>query len=102
MNVDFQEQPEDNPMQDSFLDWNLRSPSPLYNLLNPITYSGQTSLILRQHTTDDTDYGEAKPNAERMLRQLSKLEPVPEKSEIYGMRIPNPWILSTDKVPKPQ
>ncbi|MED6212235.1 hypothetical protein PIB30_081319 [Stylosanthes scabra] len=33
---------------------------------------------------------------------LSKLEPAPEKSEIYGVRIPNPWILSTDKAPKLQ
>ncbi|MED6212203.1 hypothetical protein PIB30_080961 [Stylosanthes scabra] len=29
---------------------------------------------------------------EGMLRQLSKLEPAPEKPEIYEMRIPNPWI----------
>ncbi|MED6201855.1 hypothetical protein PIB30_099290 [Stylosanthes scabra] len=54
------------------------------------------------HTTDNSNSGEAKPNTRRMLRQLSKLEPVPEKSEIYGMRIPNPWILSTDKASKPQ
>ncbi|MED6150071.1 hypothetical protein PIB30_068633, partial [Stylosanthes scabra] len=41
-------------------------------------------------TTDDSIYGEARPNTpEGMLRQLSKLEPVPEKPEIYGVRIPN-------------
>ncbi|MED6129109.1 hypothetical protein PIB30_104669, partial [Stylosanthes scabra] len=46
------------------------------------------------NTTDDSIFGEARPNTpEGMLRQLSKLEPVPEKSEIYGVRIPNPWIL---------
>ncbi|MED6189163.1 hypothetical protein PIB30_093164 [Stylosanthes scabra] len=83
-------------------DWNLRSPGSLHNVLIPNTYSGQTSLILQQNTTDDSNYGETRPHAGRMLRQLSKLEPVPEKPEIYGMRIPNPWILSTDKVSKPQ
>ncbi|MED6211571.1 hypothetical protein PIB30_075033 [Stylosanthes scabra] len=49
---------------------------------------------------DDSNYGEAKPNTPgELLRQLSKLELVPEKPEIYGMRIPNPWILSTDEAP---
>ncbi|MED6155447.1 hypothetical protein PIB30_005299 [Stylosanthes scabra] len=39
----------------------------------------------------------------RTLRRPSKLEPVPEKSDnIYGVRIPNPWILSTDKASKLQ
>ncbi|MED6170555.1 hypothetical protein PIB30_032126 [Stylosanthes scabra] len=41
--------------------------------------------------------------SKRALRQPFKLEPTLEKSEnIYGMRIPNPWILSTDKAPKLQ
>ncbi|MED6188118.1 hypothetical protein PIB30_082995 [Stylosanthes scabra] len=54
-------------------------------------------------TTDDSIFGEARPyTSEGMLRQLSKLEPAPEKPEIYGVRIPNPWIPSTDKAPKPQ
>ncbi|MED6197069.1 hypothetical protein PIB30_053305 [Stylosanthes scabra] len=82
--------------------WNLRSPGSLHNVLNHITYSGQTSLILRRNI-DDSIFGETRPYMpEGMLCQLSKLEPAPEKPEISGVRIPNPWILSTDKAPKPQ
>ncbi|MED6148924.1 hypothetical protein PIB30_057585 [Stylosanthes scabra] len=55
----------------------------LHNILNPNTYSGQTSLILLRDTTQDSIRGEARPNTpEEMLRQLSKLEPVPEKPEM--------------------
>ncbi|MED6171249.1 hypothetical protein PIB30_039073 [Stylosanthes scabra] len=54
-------------------------------------------------TTDDSIFGEARPHTSLgMLHQLSKLEPAPEKSKIYGVRIPNPWIPSTDKAPKLQ
>ncbi|MED6212550.1 hypothetical protein PIB30_084470 [Stylosanthes scabra] len=38
--------------------------------------------------------GESRPQRLQHASPLSKLEPAPEKSEIYGVRIPNPWILS--------
>ncbi|MED6174368.1 hypothetical protein PIB30_068393 [Stylosanthes scabra] len=37
--------------------------------------------------------------SKRALRQPFKLEPVPEKPDnIYGMRIPNPWILTNELI----
>ncbi|MED6144012.1 hypothetical protein PIB30_011516 [Stylosanthes scabra] len=41
-------------------------------------------------------------SSSRRLRQLSKLEPVPEKSDDIRSENPNPWILSTDKGPNLQ
>ncbi|MED6140140.1 hypothetical protein PIB30_090207 [Stylosanthes scabra] len=107
--------PLENSSKHGVLHFNMKCNMPLSIKLEPakpkfVTQHSKSYHILwtnftNSPTTQPTTqiFGETRPYMpEEMLRQLSKLEPVPEKPEIYGMRIPNPWILSTDKAPKPQ
>ncbi|MED6167450.1 hypothetical protein PIB30_002932 [Stylosanthes scabra] len=70
----------------------------------PISHSRSESLVLRTtqrktQSSENLDLVESR----RARCQPFKLKHVPEKSDnIYEMKIPHPWILSTDKAPKLQ